>query len=224
MVNKTKRKIGNIYTPVSEGFWIVEGVKDKGKTANYRIFEKMALAMNPDDLINYSIKEKEKGNPYLGSAPLNMALFSRAEELSHKNIEGIDSLRNFFRRGLEKFPYTLSRAVYNPQGEIDKAVHNYGTSDEYVLEENLVGKDGWIKDISDKEVLTAIFGTEDIKKINEVFQWINQTNAYLWRLNSKPSKRDERVVGFDASPGRLLLDCLWDPAIRYPAFRVLKVN
>jgi len=92
------------------------------------------------------------------------------------------------------------------------------------LEENLVGKDGWIKDISDKEVLTAIFGTEDIKKINEVFQWINQTNAYLWRLNSKPSKRDERVVGFGALSGGLFLSCDGYPAGRYPAFRVLKVD
>lgn len=221
---KQERNIGNIYTPKSEGFWTIEGVKDRGKTATYRVYEEMSPAMNHEELIQYHINEKEKGNPFIGSAPLNMAIFLRAYELSKKNIEGIDGLKDFFKKGVQKFPSTLSRAVYMPEGEKDRVIHNYGTPEEYTLKENILGEDNWIENISDKKVLTALFGTRDTKKINNFSQWLNGTEGYLWRLNSKPSEKDERVVRFVASSYRLDLNACRNPLDQYPAFRVERIE
>ena len=183
----------------------------------------MTDSMNHDELIKYHNDKKREGNPYLGSAPLNIAIFSRAYEIRN-DYEGINSLRDFFQKGLRQAPNTLSRAFYMPEGKKDKAIHNYGTPDEYVLEENLVGEDNWIKNIKDKKCLTALFGTSDANKLNKVFQWLNSTDGYLWTLNSKPENKEERVVRFYANSGRLYLGCGRDPAGGCPAFRVEKID
>ena len=222
MVNKSK----SIYTaPITiEGYWEIEGVCANGESRNYHVFEKMTSAMNHNRLIEYSMSEKEKGNPFVEDSIWTWAIFSRAYELRNKHPEDIERLRKNLQLCLKQYPNTLTRAVYNPEGVIDKAVHNYGTPDEYILNGNLVGKDNWVNKIEDKEVLTSIIGEENTDKLNQVSQWLNNTDAYLWRLNSKPSQQDERVVGFSALSGGLIFGCYWYPADRYPAFRVLRID
>ncbi len=220
------KKLKSIYTaPVMiEGFWEIPGVNYKGKNKTYRIFEKMAPEMNHGDLINHSIKEKKKGNPCIGDSILTFTIMSTANKLMEKYPKEIDGLRKFLQSSLNQHPNTLTRVGYNPQGEIDNIIHNYGTPNEYTLKQNLVGEDGWISDIKDKKVLKSLLGTDNIKKINEISQWSNNTNTYIWRLNSKPAQKNEGVVRFDANSDGLDLDCGGDPAGRYPAFRVLEVD
>ena len=220
------KKSKSIYTPsvIIEGFWEIPGVNYKGKNKTYRIFEKMAPAMNHDDLTEYSIKEKKEGNPHLADSILHFSIFDASYKLRNKHSQDIEGLRKFLQSSLRKYPNTSTRVVYNPQEELDNIIHNYGTPDEYILRGNFVGDDGWIRNIKHKKVLTSLLGTDNIKKINEISQWLTNTNTYLWRLNSKPLQKDEGVVGFDASSGRLDLDCGRYPAGRCPAFRVLEVK
>jgi hypothetical protein len=88
----------------------------------------------------------------------------------------------------------------------------------------VVGPDDFIDKLSDVNVLEQLLGTKDFAKINEVSQWINGTPSYIWRVNSKPSQKVERVAGFGTLDNRLNLNCDRDPRGEYPAFRVLSVD
>lgn len=217
------KKSGIAYHKPSEGYWEIPGIDYRGETHTYRVFEKMAPVMNHDNLVEYSMGEKQKGNPYIGDSILTFATMSVAYNLRKKHSEEIEMFRKFLQSGLKQYPGTLTRIIYNPQGE-DEIIHNYKTSDEYILNDKVVGSDGWIKDIPDKKILKSLLGIDNIKRINEISQWINNTNTYLWRLNSKPLQKNERVVGFDACLDGLYLLCDRLPAYLYPAFRVLKVE
>ena len=220
----TKQAPGIRYIQPSESFFEIPGVVYRGKTGTYRLFEKMTDSMTQEQLAEFYEKEKSKGNPHPMDSVLHFAIPSAAYRLRNESPEEAEKLRVFLQRGFEQAPNTLTRAIYNPSGD-DEIIHNYGTSDQYFLRENIVGSDNWIADISDKNVLESLLGTKDVVKINEVSQWINRTNSYLWRLNSKsPTKKEERVARFGALSDRLVLDCDRDPLDEYPAFRVLRVK
>ncbi len=62
--------------------------------------------------------------------------------------------------------------------------------------------------------------TKDIKKLNKISNAINSTEMYLWRLNSKPKEKNERVIRFIASNGGLGLSAVRDLSGEDPAFLV----
>jgi hypothetical protein len=217
------KKQGIVYTQPSEGFWDVPGVLYRGKTGTYRLFEQMTSAMNQEQLAELYETEKQKGNPHPTDAPLILAIASVAHSSRDENPQDTERLRQFLRTSFRKYPNTLTRIAYEPSGK-DKIIHNYKTSDEYSIEESVVGPDGLMNEISNKKVLESLLGTSNVTQINAVSQWINGTDSYIWRLNSKPSKKDERVARFDAAGGRFGLFCLRFSRDGCPAFRVLKVD
>ena len=207
-----------IYTQPSEGFWDIPEVAYRGKTANYRLFERMTPAMNQDKLAGLYGTEKQKGNPHPTDMPLIWAIATRAFEL-----DGNAQLQDFLKSGFREFPNTLTRIAYSPSGE-DKITHNYRTHDEYSLTANVVGPDDWISNISDKNLLGYLLGNDNVTRINQVSNFINETNTHLWRLNSRPKQKDERVARFVADGDRLYLGADGLPLYGYPAFRVLRVD
>ncbi len=209
------------YTPRTEGLWEIPGVIYQGETGTYRLFEEMTPTLNQDQLAELYTKEKQKGNHHPTDMPLVWAIATRAYEL--RDEDQSKTLQQFLRSGLRTFPNTLTRIIYNSSGE-DRVIHNYGTSDEYSLQGDIVGSGGFVSELSDKTVLEKIIGTQDTQKINEISQYVNGTDTYLWRLNSKPKQKDERVARFDAIGGRLGLDCCRHPRDEGPAFRVLRVE
>lgn len=210
-----------------EGHFIIPEVVYREKTGvyvrTYRLFEKMTPAMNQEQLAELYEQEKAKGNPHPTDRPLIEAVVTKAHELIDQNPKEAKRLRNFLQAGFQKYPNTLTRIIYNPSGK-DKIVHNHGTSDEYSLDGKVVGPDGEINEIRDKIVLKKLLGTSNIKQINKVSQWINKTNTYFYRLNSKPEQKDERIVRFGADVDRFFLDCSGGLPYFGPAFRVLKVD
>jgi hypothetical protein len=211
-----------VITWESEKRFLVSNVAYKGQTGTYRLFEQMTPAMNQEQLTKLYETEKQKGNPHPTDAPLIWAIATKSHELRNQNPEVSEKLRQFFRTGFRKYPNTLTRIAYEPSGK-DKIIHNYRTSDEYSIDAEVVGSEGFVQDIPNKKVLEALLGTQDVSQINAVSQWINGTNSFLWRLNSKPSKKDERVAWFVANDNVFLL-CLRGSLDGYPAFRVLKVD
>jgi hypothetical protein len=228
MTTNTESKIiqeSPALTLQSETRFRIPGVVYRGEKGNYLLFEKMTASMNQKRLAELYESEKQKGNPVPTDAPLIWAIATRAHELKSENSktpETIERLRQFLETGFRRYPNTLTRIHYSPQN--DCIVHNVGTSDQYSLEGNVVGPDQGIRDVKDKGVLEALLGTQDVSKINEVSQWINGTNASLWRLNSKPKQLNKRVAGFNALDNRLNLDCVRSPRNGDPAFRVLQVE
>jgi len=201
------------YVAPSQGFFEIK----KGSSV-YRLMEKMTPAMTQDRLAEFYEAEKQKGNPL----PLNsIQMFGIMEDAVRA---GDTKLMNFLQDGLRKWPNTLTRVIYNPAGEKDEIIHNYGTSGAYSLFGDIVGLDGWVSDIKDKLTLKSLLGISDTRKLNRVSNKINSTQMYVWRLNSKPSKKDERVVRFNANSDWLDLNAYRYPLDEYPAFRVLQVE
>lgn len=216
------------YAPVinswrNEGHFIIPNVNDQEKIITYALFEKMTRPMNLEQTSEYYETNKQKGNPHPVNSKLLFSIWNSAYDLRNEAQKESEQLRNFLKQGIRKYPNAFTSLLYTPD-ETDKIIHNPNTSDEYSINAKFVGPDEWFSEIPDKNILEPLFGTSDIKKINEVFQLINNTSGYLWRINDKPNKKIERGVWFYADDSGLCLDCDVDPRIEYPAFRVLRVD
>ncbi|MBA7651830.1 hypothetical protein ES703_59657 [subsurface metagenome] len=212
-----------LYTPPNEGFWTISGVNYRGETETYRLFKKMTPAMTQDHLSEFYGQEKAKGNPRPMNSVLHFAIMNASYNLRNKNLKETERLRRFLQAGFQEYPHTLTSVIYSPSGE-DRIVHNHRTPDEFYIDAHVVGPDGWMKEIKDKKILESLLGTQDVVQIDKVSQWINRTNSFIWRLNSKPEQKHERVAGFGAGNGRLCFLCGGVPFGEYPAFRVLRVD
>ncbi len=200
-----------------EEYFEISGVNYRGNTHTYRVYSKMTDSMNQDKFAKEYEKGKKEGNPHPMDSILHFSIFDSAVK------SGDSDLMNFIQSGLRKYPNTLSRVIYNHSGK-DEIIHNYGTSDAYLLTGDVVGPDGWIKDINYKKSLELLIGIKDTMKLDKISQRINKTHMYLWRINSKPSEKIERVVRFGAGDYRLFLYAGRDSSNVFPAFRVLQVD
>ena len=219
----TKRRSAIKYVAPSESFWEIPGVVYRGETGTYRLFEAMTQPMTQNELSELYEREKKAGNPHPADSILNFAIPLVAYNLRKKNPEEAEELRNFLQTSFRKYPNTLTRVIYSPSGN-DRIIHNYGTSEQYSVDKKVVGKSDWLVNIPDKRVLEALLGTKNVPQINRLFQWVNGTDAYIWRLDSKPKQEEERVAWFGAIVSRLSLTCGRNPLDEYPAFRVLRVD
>ena len=85
-----------------------------------------------------------------------------------------------------------------------------------------MGQDGFLPAGSPEKVYQSLLGTQNsLGKINDVFKWLNETQTYIWRVNSKPRQRDERVAGFVAISGRADLCCSGHPDYSDPSLGVI---
>jgi hypothetical protein len=110
--------------------------------------------------------------------------------------------------------------------ENGKAIHNFGTPDEFWLYgKNLIGKEDFIQNLNNiEDILRISIGKNNIFKLNEISQAINQTQMRLWRVNEKPNIVDKKLVGFSADSYSLSLGYLRYLSHGSPAFRVLQVD
>ena len=210
------------YIPPNESFWIIPEVVYRGETGTYRLFEKMTPVMIQDQLAELYELEKAREMPRPMDSVLHFAIMNASYNLRHTGPDA-KKLRAFLHQNLRRWPNTMSRIVHVPSAE-DRVIHNYKTSDEYSIDEQVVGPNNCVKDIQNKKVLESLLGTQDVVQIDKVFQWINRTDSFIWRLNSKPKQEHKRVVGFSANPTGLNLSCNRRPFILHPAFRVLRVD
>jgi len=182
-------------------FWTIEGVNYNNKIGVYELSKELIPSATHDELAALSKESKEKGGFYCPDSRLFYSILSAVQDSGNTDV------RDFIQEKLRKnWLNTLTRIKYFPKAE-NEVIHNYKMSDEYSVKGDIVGKDGWIKDVSPKSYLELLLGEKDVGKINNVFQFINKTDCYVWRLNSKPNKLDERVAGFDADSDRAFLNC-----------------
>ena len=164
-------------------------------------------AKTQSDWIEYSKEAIQRSDFYVGDMALQYAMFKALSMQS--NPESLEA-RDFIKKQMrEKWLTSTTRLKYNSKGK-DEVVHNYGMPNELKLEVELVGPDRFVE-ASDSSLLEVLLLDKDVKRVNDVFNFINGTNAYIWRLNSKPKKTDERVAGFGAGSVRAGLFCNWSP-------------
>ena len=200
-----------------DDYWRIEGVNYKGKIKTINLAQQLLPNMTQDKHAEYREQAISKGEFYTGDMPLYHAVFTAL--FNQKDKPESEQARQFIKKSMrKKWLMTLTRIAYQPRGK-DKIIHNYNTKDEYSLEENIVGEDKFIED-ADRSALKALLGTDNIQEIKNIYNWINETDTYIWRINSKPNKVDERVARFGADSDRADLDCYRYPDGRYPSLGV----
>ena len=216
-----------IVVPASSGnFWTVPGVNYRNNVVDVQILKNYLDNGNTktqDDWARYSEQARTKGEFYLPDYPLFFATLERAYAL--KTDPTIEEMRKKVQElSRAKWLMTMTRIKYAGNGK-DKIVHNYGMSDSQELEEPFVGDDGVIPAGSPVTLYQKLLGTQSsVTDINSIFKWLNGTDVYMWRVNSKPSKLDERVARFVANSGRAGLGCNGDPANTFAGLGVRAIR
>ncbi len=136
-------------------------------------------------------------------------------------IAGREDVRTFLKdTSRARWLTTLTRIAYQPSSH-DTIIHNYGTQDRYQTSVDFITPNEFIINTNKPWSYQGLLETRDnVQEINKVFNWLDGTNAYSWKVNTKPDKVDERVARFDADSVRAGLDCDRDPAGSYSSLGV----
>ena len=211
-----KSRIIYTATVIVEGNYALKNlVKENGKIYKATVMTDLSDSMNYEQMQEFDTKAREAGDPRLISAPM---FFQLAKQGMQNEDNGF---LNFLNEDLKKWPNFFSAVNYSVSAK-DKIIHYEGTSDEYFFEGDFVGEDNWISEIKDKKTLASLTGIKKIPFSNKISKRLNDSPAYLWRVNSKPvNEDDKRIVGLFAVSDWLGLGAGRDPLSRRPAFRVL---
>ena len=192
----TERVVG--FVEPSIGYFIIPS-----EQGDIELASTLLPAMTQDKLATYS----QEGFHAL-SIPEHFELFDDLYTLRDKGGE-VENARQFVRRSIRHFLTTLTRLLYQPEGN-DRVIHGYGTKSPVEKQVDLVGQDGNILEVLTPEVSLALTGKTP-EQVAELMKYINGTKAYVWRLNNKPKSIEERVARFDAGSGKAYLSCSWSP-------------
>jgi len=216
---KDEQEISEISS--EKDYWTISGVNYRNQTCEVNLLKTLldnGTARTQDEWAEYSRQAKQKNDFYVGDFPLYHALFRAM--YNARNSDETEQARAFLKKQFEeKWLTSLTRIKYMPQGK-DIIIHNYGLKDKIEIPENFIGKDEWVKDSSTSEIYNSLLGSNNIQEINEVYKWIANVPAYLWRVNSKPNSIDERVARFGADSDRVNLDCYGSPQYVNPSLGV----
>lgn len=199
----------------SGDFWRIEGVKYNGKTGIYELSKELIPSATQDSLAEFSKTSRANNGFYVGDSRLHYSIFRAIKDSGNTDV------RDFLQQNMRThWMNTLTRVNYNKKD--DETIHNYRQKDEKSLDGRIVGPDRFVEN-GDKKALEILLGTEDIKEINDVSEFINGTKTHIWRVNNIPKNLDERVVRFDANSVGLNLYCIRYPSFVIPAFGVREV-
>src|SRR3989344_7567469 len=196
-------------------FYEIKGVHYNNGICRVNLSKTLLPSRTQDEHAEHRLNAKPN-EFYLADISLYYALFT--ELFSNRDSPykpKIEEARRFIKKSmLEHWLTTLTIVHYNPNGN-DMIIHNYGQKDR--RKDNLntfIGPNGEITKISNAEKpLQLLLNTnQNASEINSVYNWLADFNAYLWRLNSRPEKTDERVAGLYAGTVRACLDCLRGPS------------
>ncbi|MDD5192574.1 MAG: hypothetical protein PHH54_01560 [Candidatus Nanoarchaeia archaeon] len=224
--NKRQQIPAQTQSPISssQDYWTISGVNYRNKVYEINLLKSLldnSYSKTQEQWAEYTEQAKQKGEFYTGDMPLYHAVFASLfnQREDTKSKEDIEEARAFIQKSMrENYPMTLTRIAYQPIGD-DKVIHNFGTNDKYELSEAIVGPDRAIVK-EDEKALIALLGTGDIGQIKSVYNWINGTDNWIWRVNSKPENVDERVARFIAGSVRALLLCYGGPDDRLASLGV----
>ena len=202
---------------VARPFKIIKYDSNGNVSKKYFLMDTLSPSKNAIDRAeDYEIRKKAGDPNYLSS-------IGTREILEDVANSGNSELQNYVRDSLRKYWIATTSVVeYNPKNQKDEVFHNWKTSDEYSLIRSIVGRDGFIMEIDNSESLESLVGTDDVKKLHEISNVINDSQMYLLRFNSKPSEKTKSVVRFGALDDRLYLDADGNLSDEIPAFLVLR--
>ncbi len=209
-----------------EGYITIDTALPGGESAIYDVSLRMYNPMNFERFAEVSERDRLAGLPHGGSSIEIMAILDGAARAG--NSEDAVRAREFLRQGLQRWPWTLSQIVLQPERaeEPDRFIHNFGSENQYAVEGDFAGDSFDVEnlELDEERVLRAGFGRYGVKRVNGTSQKINGTNSHLWRNNRNSEKEIVRGVGFVALSDRLDLNCNWFLRDDWSAFRVMRVE
>jgi hypothetical protein len=191
--------------------WSIDGVSYRGNFYVADLGKKLledGAKHTQDEWVKRAEEAMPKGGLYTPDYPLFYGIVKAVK------TAGLEDVRTFLREtSRAHWLMTLTRIQYNPKGT-DTIIHHYGTKDVYQASADFRGKDDLIKNTSCVKAYQALLGTTDsITEINNLFQWLNDTDTYIYRVNTRPKKTmDERVAGFVAGSDGAFLGCFRLPS------------
>ena len=200
------------------GFYSINGIPYGDETYRIDLSKTLLPRRNQDEHAEHRLNAKQ-GEFCLGDMSLYHALFTALynNRDSQSFKDQIEEARQFIKESmLEHWLMTLTRIKYNPDGN-DLVIHNYHQKDEWKDSINtFVGPGGYLNDVSTTNVerpLQALLDTQqNASEINSVYNWLTGGNAYIWRVNSRPEKTNEKVARLYAGSGRAVLNCIGTPS------------
>jgi len=198
-------------------FWRISGVPYKGTFELVDLSKSLldeSEAHTQDEWAAHYIDATSNDEFYTPDFPLIYGIV-KALYGAHDKVAETATVQNFLRtESRARWLMTLSRIAYKPTGN-DLISHNYGTPDKYEQEVDFITPDEKIINTSKPDSYQTLLGTPDsVQDINAVFHWLNGTDTFAWKINSKPSVLEERVARFGANSGSAYLDCYWDAGNR----------
>jgi hypothetical protein len=122
----------------------------------------------------------------------NSIVFSLCD---NQNTKLVSEVKGMLAQGFKDYyMMTSTRATYKAKG-LDLLVHDLSYPTEKRLNTALVGPDGYVNaGCGFENEMRALLGTGDLNKIEQAYEWLTGKKPYIWRLNSKPEKDEERAV------------------------------
>ena len=198
-------------------FWRLNNVKNQNGLYHVIDLSKTLLPVRTqEEHAKHAIEAKKQGDFHLADFSLDHSIFtfSYLNKDNPDYKEKIEEARLFLKNAMYgNFLTSLTRIRYNPKGK-DTIIHNYMQEDQHGADIDFTGKDGYIiqEEIKAEKPLQALLQTDQsVKEINSVYRWINNTDAYIWRLNQKPKSIDERVARFRVGSDGVGLYCGRNP-------------
>jgi hypothetical protein len=202
----------------AQDFWQIEGVQYRNGI--YAVGLGKALLDNGSahtqgEWSAHYQTAKPKNEFHTPDYPLFYAILKSLYKIRNDsaNAKHVNEAQQFLRdTSRAKWLMTLTRIAYQPQGD-DVIIHNHGTSDRYERRVDFITPDENITQTQKPASYQALLDTQDsVQEINNVFRWLNDTDAFAFKVNTKPANVVERIAGFYASSGRADLYCGRNPA------------
>ncbi len=180
-----------------DGGYRISGVQHRKTSGAYDLSAKLLPSKTQEQHAKHAAKAKPE-QYRAGSAPLYHAIFKTL----YKNKDGkykdvIQEIRVFLKETFENtWVNTLSKTTYNPAGQKDRVLHDAGQKDEYPVDEDITGPEGYITQAQTQasNACKAVLEDNNLQEINKVYKWVTDKDTYLWRLTQKPESSEERVV------------------------------
>ena len=204
----------------STGFWTIQNVEYKGVKKDYDLVKELFPAQTQEKHIAHAKKAMKKGEFFIPNSQLShsivRALYLQRDS-DNLSVKGIKEFLNISM--INKWLMTSTRIIYNPNSP-DTIIHNHGLSNEFKESLDFIGPDEWVKDTQTPDVYKALLGSNNTQEIQEIYNWLCSVPPRLYRLNSRPKKIEERVVGFDAYSDLVLFSCYFGCGYSIPALSV----
>ncbi|MEK6850040.1 MAG: hypothetical protein AABX85_00515 [Nanoarchaeota archaeon] len=191
---------GLIYTSRREGFWsfdVGSRIMDLSDT--------LLPVMTQDQSAKYSSPDGFSTCTAEQFFLVGSKLYEM-KDLSGKDKEVVESARQFIRQGIRGHGLNTQTRISYSSNDQDAIIHGYGKANPVMKNVDFVGRDGAPDKVLSLESSLALTGKKP-EEVNTIMSYLNNTVNYVWRVNSKPSNVDERVVRLDAYSDRFGLNC-----------------